>query len=161
SVRSIYNLGPIETLLRNPAFFDEGRVRSSSIDLKLAIVGLESGELRYVLKDGHVEGQGGDPPISLADAVLASAAIPFVFPPRKIGSETYVDGGVREMVPIKSAVAAGANQIFAIPASKAGVRRHGSFDSLNILDITQRVASDIMPDETQHNETNPDGLGWP
>ena len=160
SARSIYNLGPIETILRNPALFDENRIRNSNIDLRLAVVGLESGELRYVLKDGHVEGLNGTT-VSLADAVLTSASIPFVFPPRKIGPETYVDGGVREMVPIKTAVASGANQIYAIPASKAGVRRHGSFDSLNVLDITKRVAADIMPDETQHNETNPDGAGWP
>src|SRR5262249_6116560 len=59
-----------------------------------------------------------------------------------------------------TAVASGASQVYAIPASKAGVYRNGSFDNSNVLDITKRVAADIMPDETQHNETNPDGLGW-
>ena len=54
AARSIYNLGPIESILRNPAFFDENRIRNSNIDLRLAVVGLETGELRYVLKDGHL-----------------------------------------------------------------------------------------------------------
>ena len=158
--RSIYNLGPIKSLLSNPAFFDVERIQSSSIDLRLAVVGLESGKLRFVSKDGRIEGLN-ESSVNLVDAVLASAAIPFVFPPVKLGSETYVDGGVREMVPIQAAVTAGADRIFALVASKAGIGPMGSFDHSNISDITKRAAADIMPDEIQRNETHPDGLGWP
>jgi NTE family protein len=67
--RSIYDLAPIEAKLRNPAIFDEAKVLGSTIDLRLATVGLESGELRYILKNGTIEGRS-DLPIRLADAVL-------------------------------------------------------------------------------------------
>ncbi|MGC4441949.1 patatin-like phospholipase family protein, partial [Streptococcus suis] len=43
----------------------------------------------------------------LVDAVLASAAIPGVFPPVRIGGLDLVDGGVANNTPISAAVALG------------------------------------------------------
>ena len=40
----------------------------------------------------------------LADAALASAALPGVFPPRKVRDKYYVDGSVREVVPFRGAI---------------------------------------------------------
>ena len=103
---------------------------------------------------------------------MASASIPFVFPPVKLGSvrpESYVDGGVREVIPIQAALDAGANEVFAVVASATGVppattftghKPLNSFENSNILDIVQRVAMDIMPDETSVNETDPPPTGW-
>jgi len=50
------------------------------------------------------------------EAVLASAAIPGVFPPVAIGGRTLVDGGVASNTPIATAVALGARQILVLPA---------------------------------------------
>ena len=69
--------------------------------------------------------------------------------------------GYERWTPIQAAVTAGADRIFALVAAKVGVGPMGSFDRSNILDITKRVAADLMPDEIQRNETHPDGLGWP
>jgi len=48
------------------------------------------------------------------DAVLASAAIPAIFPPVEIDGDMLVDGGVVNNVPISRAIAAGATRIYVL-----------------------------------------------
>jgi NTE family protein len=48
---------------------------------------------------------------SAVDAVLASAAMPAIFPPVEIDGEKYIDGGVVDNVPIQRAIDAGATRI--------------------------------------------------
>ena len=50
----------------------------------------------------------------LADAVLASAAVPGVLPPVEIGGEHFVDGGIVNSIPISRAVELGATQIYVL-----------------------------------------------
>ncbi len=47
----------------------------------------------------------------VAEAVLASAAIPAIFPPVEIDGDRFIDGGVVDNVPIRRAVEAGATRI--------------------------------------------------
>ncbi|MBX3183183.1 MAG: patatin-like phospholipase family protein [Polyangiaceae bacterium] len=49
---------------------------------------------------------------------LASAAIPLLFPPVKIGGQMYVDGGVRQNTPIAPAIRLGATHVLVIGTSK-------------------------------------------
>jgi len=51
---------------------------------------------------------------ALAPALLASTALPSIFPPVLVGGELYVDGGVVNNVPISRAVALGARQIYVL-----------------------------------------------
>jgi NTE family protein len=55
---------------------------------------------------------------------LASAAIPLLFPPVQIGSELYLDGGLRQNTPIAPALRLGATHIFTVGSSREvkGVR---------------------------------------
>ncbi len=50
----------------------------------------------------------------LADAVLASAAVPGVLPPVEIDGEHFIDGGVVNSVPISRAVELGADEIYVL-----------------------------------------------
>ena len=50
----------------------------------------------------------------LADAILASAAIPGVLPPVQIGGQHFIDGGVVNSIPISRAVDLGAKQIWVL-----------------------------------------------
>lgn len=50
-----------------------------------------------------------------AKHVLASAALPVLFPPREIDGAYYCDGGVRFNTPIAPALRAGANRLLVIP----------------------------------------------
>jgi len=54
-----------------------------------------------------------------AQAVLASAAIPGVFPPVVVGSRLLMDGGVSNNTPISQAVQAGATTIYVLPTGYA------------------------------------------
>ncbi|MCA9634093.1 MAG: patatin-like phospholipase family protein [Myxococcales bacterium] len=49
---------------------------------------------------------------------LASAAIPLLFPPVQIGSQLYVDGGVRQNTPIAPAIRLGATHILVVGTSR-------------------------------------------
>jgi len=53
------------------------------------------------------------------DAVLASAAIPAVFPPVTIDGRVLMDGGVVNNTPISNAVDAGATRIYVLPTGYA------------------------------------------
>lgn len=50
----------------------------------------------------------------LLPAVLASAALPGVFPPVRIGDEHFVDGGLVNSIPIARAVARGASTVWVL-----------------------------------------------
>ncbi len=52
---------------------------------------------------------------SAVDAVLASAAIPGVFPPVKIGGRYLADGGIANNTPISAAVELGASRVIVLP----------------------------------------------
>ncbi|HEX7480768.1 MAG TPA: patatin-like phospholipase family protein [Polyangiales bacterium] len=49
-----------------------------------------------------------------SDHVLASAAIPLLFPARRIGDDYYCDGGVRYNTPISPAIRAGAQRLVVV-----------------------------------------------
>ena len=53
----------------------------------------------------------------LTPALLASAAIPGVFPPVKIDGGMYIDGGVSANVPIRQAIAFGARSVIVLNAN--------------------------------------------
>ena len=57
------------------------------------------------------------------DHILASAAIPFAFPPVKIGPTYYCDGGVRLNTPLSPAIQLGADRILSI-STHARHERH-------------------------------------
>jgi NTE family protein len=69
-------------------------------DGRLRICTVDRGSGRRV-----VFGAPGAPPASVADAVLASCAIPWVFAPVEIGGRAYVDGGVWSVTNLDAAPA--------------------------------------------------------
>lgn len=55
---------------------------------------------------------------SLADAILASAAVPGVLPPVRIGGEHYLDGGIVNSIPVSRAVELGASEIYVLQVGR-------------------------------------------
>jgi NTE family protein len=53
------------------------------------------------------------------DHVLASSAIPALFPPVDVDGHSYIDGGVRLNVPLKPAIALGATQLVVVATHPA------------------------------------------
>jgi len=155
--QSMYRLGPIVERLLDPEVFVPARVASSGITLRIAVVSLESGDLRYVTETGALldrEGRALDErPVDLVDAVRASCAIPAVLPPVRLGEEHYVDGGVRETLPVEVAVEQlGVTRCFAVVASPPGVPREESYAGKDMLSIVLRSTAGIMSDEGLHDE---------
>jgi NTE family protein len=58
-----------------------------------------------------------------ADHVLASAAIPALFPARRVGRGYYCDGGLRFNTPISPALRAGANKLVVVSLLHEGLTR--------------------------------------
>lgn len=160
--KSLLSSAPVRKLLE--AHVDPERVAASGITLRVGTVSLESGELRYVTGGGEVLARDGTPidhePVPLLDAVMASASIPVVFPPTQLGDEHYVDGGVREILPLELAFNhLGAGHIFAVVASAVGVDPMPDAGERGLFDLARRVAADIGPDETLRKEMDPP-RGW-
>ena len=63
----------------------------------------------------------------IAPAVLASSAIPGIFPPVRLGDAVYVDGGALDNASIETALALGARRIFELDV---GYDEHGSHAAL-------------------------------
>jgi predicted acylesterase/phospholipase RssA len=136
---------------------DPLKVRASGIALRIGAVSLESGAFRLVNERAQFEDTKEQ--LDLVDAVMASASIPVAFPPVKLGSENFIDGGVREMIPVASAVAAGADKVFAITAGPPRVDVLPSFDSAGLIAIGQRSIQELMLDEVLQNDLRP-RRGW-
>jgi NTE family protein len=75
------------------------RLEDAAIPVEVVATSLTDGRERWFTYGSAVE------------AVLASSAVPAIFPPVEIDGERYVDGGVVNNVPIKRAIDAGATRI--------------------------------------------------
>jgi NTE family protein len=54
----------------------------------------------------------------VVDAVVASAAVPGLLPPAKVGEEHYLDGGIVNSIPVGRAVQLGATRIFVLQVGR-------------------------------------------
>jgi NTE family protein len=78
------------------------RLEEAAIPLEVVATSLADGGERWLTEGPAVE------------AVLASAAIPAMFPPVEVGGELLMDGGVVDNVPISRAIDAGATRVFVL-----------------------------------------------
>lgn len=54
----------------------------------------------------------------LIPAILASASVPGLLPPTRIGDEHFIDGGIVNSIPIEQALAAGARTVFVLQVGR-------------------------------------------
>jgi len=101
----LVDAAPLRMLLEKNLSF--ARVEHAAIPLHIVATDMQSGK-EIILSSG-----------SLVDAVLASAAIPGVFPPVRIGGLDLVDGGVANNTPISVAIALGATRVVVLPTGFA------------------------------------------
>jgi NTE family protein len=91
----------------------------------------------------------------VVDAVLASAAIPGVFPPVAIGGRLLVDGGVANNTPVSTAVGLGATRVIVLPtgfacalnAAPSGAVAH-AMHALSLL-----IARQLVRDAERYGDT--------
>lgn len=98
----------------------DGRLEDAPVRVGVVATDVESGE-RVVLTQGNA-----------ALAAMASAALPIVFPPVRIGGRLLVDGGFVELVPVVAARELGADLVVAVDVSmeEAGSPVRSGLESL-------------------------------
>lgn len=143
---SLYDPEPLADLLKRSLHPQE--LAQSNRVLKVQYVALETGELRTV--DSH------DP--AIVQHVLASATMPFFFPPVEVRGEHLVDGGLRDITPLGQAfdVEPPPDEIYVIYASPFAVEPAEFVDPwpglrVNALDYLGR-AVEILADEVYQTD---------
>lgn len=99
---SFYKTTKIENIFNNRIDIDA--IRKSDINLEVSAVNMSNGEIRSF--------NNQDP--FLMKGIMASSAYPFAFPPVKIQDSFYIDGGVRDLTPLKRAINYGVDNIICI-----------------------------------------------
>jgi NTE family protein len=133
---SVLTLEPLADALRHGGQsgirpVDPALIARPGLELRLAVVALRAGVLRYVTEGGAiVEEDARTPapgpaagPVDLVEGALASASVPLVFPPRHLADDDYVDGGVLQIIPVRAAVQLGATRIIAVVAMPLEIPR--------------------------------------
>ncbi|MBC8029073.1 MAG: patatin-like phospholipase family protein [Pyrinomonadaceae bacterium] len=82
-------------------------VRHSPKELRIVATNWETGEVT-IFENHHINEEFG------REMIMASAAIPGIFPPVRIGSDLYVDGGTVMNTPLNCAIQAGATTLFVV-----------------------------------------------
>lgn len=154
--KSMYRPGPVLLQLLDPDVFDPARVRTAGTTLRIAMVALESGALRFMREDGALVDRNDRlvdaGPHPLATGVLASCSIPAVFRPVPLGGETYVDGGVRENLPAQLAIEhLDAERTYVVSSMGVGVAARQSMRDADLFAIIMR-STEILIDEAGRDE---------
>jgi len=152
---SAFRPGPIVKQLLFESSFTPSSVGASGVRLRIAFVDLNSGDLRFMRQDGVIVDREDHPigaePYDLTLGVWSSCALPGVFRPVKLGDGVYVDGGVRENVPVEMAVTSlGVTKPYVIVAGPPGVDT-GDYTTKDVVTILMRVANLVL-DETIQDE---------
>ncbi len=93
--------------------------------------------------------------VGLVDAMNASSTMPFFFPPMRLGNDAYVDGGLREAIPLQAALDCGANTVFAIQASRTAISLEAGSVASNLGTIALRSTLSIAIDEVAYSDVRP------
>ena len=154
--RSMYRPGPMLARLLDGVVFDQESVQRTGNTLRMAMVALESGELRFMREDGRLTDRDGhvfdDTSHPLATGVLASCAIPAVFRPVRLGTETYIDGGARDNLAAELTIGQlHPGRTYVITSQAAGVRTRQSMADADLISVVMR-ALEILVDEAGRDE---------
>lgn len=123
---SLLNNAPLRHLLNSVIAFDHLEKRISAGDLRaisVTAMGYTSGEsVSFFQGAADLAGwrrarRVGTPATITVDHLLASSAIPTIFPAVYLGREYFGDGAMRQMAPISPALHLGADRIFVVGVS--------------------------------------------
>ena len=151
--RDIFPIGPVRTLrsiLREGSLFPAAPLRGI-IERHSPYTAIERAPvpLRIVATDFSDGTETVFDSGPVADAVLASTALPGVFPPHSMAGRLYLDGGLVDHVPLAPAIAMGADTIYVLscsfpcpPNTSRRSARSVLAHSVGIL-LSQRIRVDV------------------
>uniref|UniRef100_A0A7C2NF69 PNPLA domain-containing protein n=1 Tax=Thermoanaerobaculum aquaticum TaxID=1312852 RepID=A0A7C2NF69_9BACT len=127
---SLYTVEPLKKLVKT--HLDIKALRTSGRDFAVGTVSLVSG--RYQEWTPAEE--------DFLQKLIASTAIPVVFPYVDTGNDVLVDGGVRDITPLGSAFAAGADEIYVLLTSRVLPEADGSLPRSTVPEHSYHQWSD-------------------
>ncbi|HEV7348143.1 patatin-like phospholipase family protein [Telluribacter sp.] len=134
---------PLHNLIRQNV---EGFIlRNSPIKLKVGAVNITSGELIYASPQDEF----------FMDYVMASASLPMLMPAVPIGSvkDIYMDGGLREVAPVRQAIEDGATDVVIVACHSKKIYHPEGFRHRNLVSLFERVR-DITINQIANNDIN-------
>ncbi len=139
----------VESLYPNTRFHDF--VRANLRAAHLAQFGdIRTGVRLYVvatrLETGTLHVFGDDPADSVADALMASTALPPLHPPWRYRDAQYIDGAFAAHLPIRLAIERGAREIYALHVTQVVAP---TLPPQDMFDITMRAIDVCRQRETE------------
>lgn len=135
---SFYDSLPLSKLINKHIFLT--KIRESGKKVSVGVVSLNSGKY-------HIIDQNND---NFIDFVVAGSSFPGMFSPVKIGDHLWMDGSIKEISPIKTAIDFGADAIDVIITSPE--KRIRKFvDDPSTIDVMKR-AIDLSADKIMAND---------
>lgn len=129
---------PLRALVKRTIKIDN--LRRSMVKFFACAVNIANGKTVYA----SVE----DPKIY--DYIIASTAIPLVMPIRMINREPFLDGGIREVAPLRQAIRDGATEIICILCQTKDIKME-KFNRKNVIELMGRL-TEIVTNETVNND---------
>lgn len=136
---SMLNMDRMYDLIRREV--DPANLKNSPAKFYACATDLVEGKVEYA------SANDGDP---IVDYIIASTAIPIVQPICMIGGKPFLDGGIREVVPLARAIHDGAEKIVVIVCHPDEIKTE-TFQHRNLLALMSRNM-DIFTSETVKND---------
>jgi NTE family protein len=136
--KSFYDSSPLHLLLRKNICLD--KIRFAGKKVYVGAVSVNSG--KYTIFDQDSE--------HFVDAVIASASFPGMLSPVEFLDQLWVDGGVKEISPLRTAIEQGATDIDVIMTSPQ-TRTRKFIENPNTIDVLKR-AIDLSSDKIMSND---------
>jgi NTE family protein len=108
---------------------DMNRLVDAAVKLKIGAVNIESGEIKYVTPENP----------RFLDYVRASSAIPMLMPPIDIDGNLFLDGGMRDVIPIRQAIEDGATEIVIIACHSPHLYQREGLNARNLITLIERI----------------------
>jgi NTE family protein len=125
--------------------FKVDNMRKSPVAFSACAVNIADGQAVYATPQNP----------GILDYIIASAAIPVVMPVSVIGKQPFLDGGIREVAPLKRAIDDGANEIICIVCQAENLAG-AALNHKNIIELTERlmdiVINELVADDLRRCE---------
>lgn len=129
----LYNTEPLEKLIKR--YTNYNLVATSGNELRIGAVNLNTG--KYEVFDQYYK--------HLVKATMASAAFPMMFPAVKMRGGLYVDGGVRNVTPLKSAIdIPGVTEVDVVLTFNPKDGHKPSKDPKNVVEVAGKTINSMM-----------------
>jgi NTE family protein len=123
----LLNTAPLHALIART--IDAEILKKTPVKLKVGAVNIESGEIKYAGPDSdHFLGY-----------VRASSAIPMLMPGVDIEGGLYMDGGLREVIPVRQAIEDGATEIVLIGCHSTALYLPEKLNPRNLITLIERI----------------------